>query len=62
MAPGDANCDGVVTAADVTYMAEILTGTVPPLCVGADADGNAEIDDNDLPATIDALFSDNVVH
>jgi hypothetical protein len=58
---GDANCDGLVSAADTSYLLAILDGTLPPLCVGADADGNAVLDDNDLAAAIEAIFDDNAV-
>lgn len=60
MLRGDANCDAVVTAADATYLVEILDGAVPLLCLGADADANLMIDESDLAAAIGTVFGDHV--
>jgi hypothetical protein len=58
--PGDANCDGAVTAADVPSLVAVLEGIAPPLCVGADADQNGVLDENDIVATINALFEESI--
>jgi len=46
--PGDANCDGGVTAADLPAVLMQIVDGVPAACTNADA--------TDLSATIDAVF------
>ncbi len=58
---GDANCDGSVTAADLTALVAVLEGIAPPLCVGADADQNGELDEADLPSIVDILFNEPAI-
>lgn len=56
-APGDANCDGSVTAADLPALLPLLASPGMPLsCSGADANGDGTLDANDVDATIDAMF------
>jgi hypothetical protein len=46
--PGDANCDGQITAADFTLIVMMVGGTPDPLCPLADANGDGVIDAADL--------------
>ena len=55
--PGDANCDGVVTAADLPARVEVPDALDPGPC-GADANQNGEADGEDLFATLSAIFGD----
>ena len=59
--PGDANCDGTVSAADVSELVALLEGIAPLVCGGVDANQNGTLDEGDLPATIDIIFQENVV-
>lgn len=52
---GDANCDGAVTAADLSAVIDNLALGTPPSC-GSDADGNGALDSGDVDATIRLLF------
>jgi hypothetical protein len=60
-APGDANCDGTVSAADVSSLVALLEGIAPLVCGGVDANQNGMLDEDDLRATIDLIFQENVV-
>lgn len=51
---GDANCDGAISAADVTALVRAL-GVEPPPC-GADTNGDGDVDTDDLNAVVTALF------
>ena len=56
--PGDANCDGTVSAADVSSLVALFEGIAPLVCGGVDANQNGMLDDGDLPATIDVIFQE----
>jgi hypothetical protein len=53
--PGDANCDGVLTAADLTGIAGDI-GAGPSECGFADADCDGEIDAPDVEVLLALLF------
>ncbi len=54
--PGDANCDGRITAADETALVlSIVTGTQFP-CRLADANQDGEVNADDFPALTGAIF------
>jgi hypothetical protein len=55
--PGDANCDGLVSAADPTALVILISEAAPAACSGADADGSGFVDEDDLPPTTAAIFS-----
>jgi hypothetical protein len=52
---GDANCDALFTAADLTALLKQLGTGEEPLC-GADADRNGALDDQDLATTCGLIF------
>ena len=52
--PGDANCDGQVTAADLPSLLILLSDGAAPVC-GADANGDGVIDDEDVGALISLI-------
>jgi hypothetical protein len=54
--PGDANCDGTVTAADLPGLVMQIVDHIPATCGGADANGDSVIDEGDVLPTIDAIF------
>lgn len=54
--PGDANCDGAVSAADLTRAVTLLIAETRSDCGHEDADENDVVDERDLDATIAALF------
>lgn len=58
--PGDANCDGTVSAADVSELVALLEGIAPLVCAGVDANQNGTLDEGDLPATIDIIFQETI--
>jgi len=59
--PGDANCDGTVSAADISSLVALLEGIAPLVCGGVDANQNGMLDEGDLPATIDVIFQETVL-
>jgi hypothetical protein len=54
--PGDANCDGVVTAADVSAVVTQIAAGGQPHC-GADANGNGLVEADDIAETIRRIFN-----
>jgi hypothetical protein len=54
---GDANCDGVVSVADIPNVIARSASPQSPLC-GADTNGDLVVDSNDLPALIERLFGE----
>jgi predicted carbohydrate-binding protein with CBM5 and CBM33 domain len=56
-ATGDANCDGVVSAADVSA-AVAAFGTAPTTCAGVDVTGDGAIDADDAGKIVALLFQD----
>jgi hypothetical protein len=50
--PGDGNCDGQVTAADLPALVALVGQDLTGACRMADFDGNGTIDDDDFAATI----------
>ncbi len=53
--PGDANCDGAVTAADFPALVTLYSSAGPAVC-GADTNQDGSIDTDDVDATIDLIF------
>ncbi len=53
--PGDANCDGSLSAADLSAEAIILSGGDFP-CGGADVNADGATNDDDVPALLQLLF------
>jgi hypothetical protein len=53
---GDANCDGIVSAPDLTRLATLFAAGERSACGFEDADGNGTFDARDLDATIAAVF------
>lgn len=58
---GDANCDGVVTVADVAAWIEQRAEGSPGIC-GGDFDGNGRVDDADLEPLLGSLFTLPALH
>lgn len=54
--PGDANCDGIVSAADLTAIALALESGAPPAC-GQDADQDGDLDADDVARILALIFS-----
>ena len=54
--PGDANCDGLVTAADLPQLLRLLSINDAGPCGAADTDRSGSIDEFDVFATIDVIF------
>jgi len=59
--PGDANCDGRLSAADVVGIAALITGAAANTCDLADADCSGTVDADDIPVVIASLF-DPAIH
>jgi len=55
---GDANCDTLVSAADVSAVAKLLPAGVPGACNGADANGDGAVNVADVAAVVTAVFGD----
>jgi polyvinyl alcohol dehydrogenase (cytochrome) len=53
---GDANCDGVVSAADLTTVAHSATGLVAPVCGLADVNCDGGIGATDLADVVTSIF------
>ena len=53
--PGDANCDGVLSAADLPAMVRDLQSGVPGACP-SDTDLDGDVDDQDVRLLLDLLF------
>lgn len=53
---GDANCDGVVSAADTTQLVVLLAEGLAGTCGGADVNADQSVDDADLDALPGRLF------
>lgn len=53
--PGDANCDGTLSAADVSAEVTILSGEDFP-CGGSDANADGVASSDDVPAILQRLF------
>ncbi len=56
--PGDANCDGVITAGDLPAVLQVWDLGMPGSCGGADATCDGSIDLADLNAAIDIIFGE----
>jgi len=55
--PGDVNCDAAVTAADLPALVTLIASqAIPNACSNADVDGDGMLDENDINATISAMF------
>ncbi|HUK32277.1 MAG TPA: dockerin type I repeat-containing protein, partial [Vicinamibacterales bacterium] len=54
--PGDSNDDGMVSAADLIGLADIIGAGSPP-SPGADANGDGKVDSNDLAPTVGNAFN-----
>ncbi|MFQ5668758.1 MAG: dockerin type I repeat-containing protein [Candidatus Binatia bacterium] len=54
--PGDANCDGRATAADLPALLRLLAGDASAPCDGADANRDGMVDGSDLLPTAEATF------
>ena len=52
---GDANCDGVVTAADLPRLIDLMATESPPSC-GADANQDGLLDQHDIDVTVGLHF------
>jgi len=53
--PGDANCDGIISAADLVAAATAIESALGPVC-GADANGDGGVDAADVDATVALIF------
>lgn len=56
LGPGDANCDGAVSAADVSGLVAALGPATPASCGAVDLDRNGQVDASDIAATVAAIF------
>lgn len=54
--PGDANCDGRISAADLVELATLIPSSDPGDCGLADADQSGAVDELDIPATVRLIF------
>ena len=54
--PGDSNCDGLITAADLPQLLALLPLNDAGPCGAADANGDGTVDEADVTFTIAALF------
>ena len=55
--PGDVNCDAAVTAADLPALVTLIASqAIPDACSNADIDGDGMVNENDINATISAMF------
>lgn len=54
--PGDANCDGRVSAADLAGLVVSVGPTTEATCGAVDFDRNGTVDTSDVLATVDAIF------
>ncbi len=55
--PGDANCDGALTAADPTSIVQIIGTGVRAACLLDDADGNGLVEPVDIVVIISRIFA-----
>lgn len=53
--PGDANCDSILSVADLLRLRQLIAAGVPDRCP-ADIDLDGEVDEGDVEALIQALF------
>ncbi len=54
--PGDANCDGLITAADLPQLLALLPFNDPGRCGAADANADGRVNDLDIVTTIALIF------
>ena len=54
--PGDANCDGLITAADLPQLLGLLPRNDPGRCGAADANADGSVNDLDVVTTIALIF------
>lgn len=54
--PGDTNCDGRITAADIPALVQLIQSNDSGECDLADADQSGTIDALDIPATVRLIF------
>lgn len=57
IAPGDANCDHVVTAADLPTLLLRIDSPELPVC-GSDINGDGSVDQEDVERLIEVLFKE----